>query len=111
MKIIDILNKIANGEQPPKKIAYNGTEWEYIEQEKDYSSKERNEWLFDECIITEILNDYVEILEPTIKQDKKIEKLNILNLYDCDDYQLIRSNFLGTWNKINEIIDVLNNLK
>lgn len=31
MKVIDLLNKIANGEEVPKKIKYKGTSYEYKE--------------------------------------------------------------------------------
>lgn len=36
MKIIDLLNKIANGEEVPKKIKYAGIIWEYDNTTKDY---------------------------------------------------------------------------
>ena len=32
MKIIDILNKIANGEEVPKKIIFRGRKYEYSER-------------------------------------------------------------------------------
>ena len=32
MKIIDLLNKIANGEEVPKKIKYKGSIYTYLEQ-------------------------------------------------------------------------------
>ena len=30
MKVIDLLNKIANGEEVPKKIKYDGSIYEYV---------------------------------------------------------------------------------
>lgn len=75
--IIKILNQIANGEEPPKKIYYKQVVYEYDEDEKDYANEAFNEYLFDSHVITDILNDEVEILETTItyKQDDKIKKL------------------------------------
>lgn len=64
MKIIDILNKIANGEQPPKKIKY-----------KDDVCIWQNNWYYydtDTIILDQMqfdvtgLNEEVEILETTI---------------------------------------------
>lgn len=76
-KIIDILNKIANGEEPPKKIVYDGFVYIYDESQKDYKHIGLNDWLLDDYVITDIINDEVEILETTItyKQDNKIKKL------------------------------------
>ena len=68
--IIDLLNKIANGEEPPKKIYYLEETFTYDEKSKDYYDSE-NYGLFDSYVIPDILNDEVIILETTItyKQD------------------------------------------
>lgn len=65
MKIIDILNKIANNEQPPKKIVFKDEVYEYDETDGDYRNN-NYEALFDYHEITDILNDEVQILETTI---------------------------------------------
>jgi len=36
MKVIDLLNKIANGEEVPKKIKYINSIWKYDKETKDY---------------------------------------------------------------------------
>ena len=78
-KIIDILNKIANGETPPKKIVYDGFVYIYDESQKDYKHIGLNDWLLDDYVITDILNDEVIILETTITyKPDKIEKLEIV---------------------------------
>ena len=47
-----------------------------------------------------------------VEEEKKIpEKLDIKDIYSCDDYQQININFKSTWNKINDIIDYLDYLK
>ena len=68
IKIIDLLNKIANGEELPKKIEWCGVIFDYIEKEdyEDYVN-DNNCSLFrhDDGIYktTNILNDEVEILD------------------------------------------------
>lgn len=71
MKIIDLLNKIANGEDVPKRIAYiplDGCKYilKYDEIEKNYVDEDE-EWLFDSAYdISRHLNDEVEILDITL---------------------------------------------
>ena len=108
MKIIDLLNKIANGEELPKKIKYDTINYFF----RSYDYKEVHGELIDEqsSWIEKIdfykLNDEVEIIE----EDKKIpEKL--------DKYADVSGNFTCEWSfnekklkdKINEIIDYLKN--
>lgn len=120
MKIIDLLNKIANGEEIPKKIKWENIIYAYSEYDKDYLeypfSDEEYRGLFDmrDSILTQFLNDEVEILD----EPKKIEKLDIkqekniknnwkwkLNNYCISTPQKIMAD------KINELIDEINNLK
>jgi hypothetical protein len=72
VKVIDLLNKIARGEEPPKKIIYEDYIFEYKELSYDYQN-ENGVWLFEDiCFDGENhLNKEVEILETTItyKQD------------------------------------------
>ena len=83
MKVIDLLNKIANGEEVPKKIKYDTKEMEYDYNKQDYLgyySNGNGEWLFqylfDKCRNTEhFINDEVEILEEEKKIPKKLEEL------------------------------------
>jgi len=74
MKVIDLLNKIANGEEVPKKIKYEGKIWKLVN--KTYFSN-RTELLGDYIAnaILLSLNDEIEIIE----EDKKIEKLGDLD--------------------------------
>ena len=118
MKIIDLLNKIANGEEVPKKIKYNNN----IYYEVGLGCYENYE-IEEPTLIYAIgntghLNDEIEIIE----EDKKIYKLdwvegNTFNKIQENSYlsrkeiQLLDSNFKEIGNKINEIIDKLNELK
>ena len=104
MKIIDLLNKIANGEEVPKKIKYNNNIWNYKEGIMEYISD-------DTCFALsnfefDVLNDEVEILE----EEKKIpEKLGECAYVDGEiAYSWSKSEaILKT--RINEIIDYLKN--
>lgn len=132
MKIIDLLNMIARGEEPPKKIIFKHAQYVYLEDEKDYKNL-FNEWLFDSHVITDILNDEVEILEitVTINQDKeiikeyvddyilnsnKIEKLSLetMGIHFIQKWQWqefisqLNKNFNRINKSVNEIIDKLN---
>ena len=105
MKIIDILNKIANGEKPPKKIAFKEQEYEYDIGERDYYyCNGAIYWLFDEYAITDILNEKIEILD-TI-ENNKIRRIDISkDLSDDFNEDGYRYNICQLADKINEIID------
>ena len=105
MKIIDLLNKIANGEEVPKHIKHCGEVYSIIYFENtngiDYEDEESGYLLFaDKIIINERLNDEVEILE----EEKKIpEKLTVQDLLDLDTGSLLKR----IVDNQNEIIDYL----
>ena len=106
MRIIDLLNKIANCEEVPEKIKYCDRIWTYFEEQADYTND--FERLFNYYIneeITTSLNDEVEIIE-----DKKIEKLNkqIDITKFANEYKEVAQCLTNFSNKINEIIDVIN---
>ena len=127
MKIIDLLNKIANGEEVPKKIKYEKDTYIHIDNYCYYC--EDTNLILSDRIFAEYskLNDEVEIIE----EPKKIEKLDVALLGQCDnwlrcptnkvtkqDVELnpyiidnIRENTLYFQRKINELIDEINNLK
>ena len=115
MKIIDLLNKIANGEEVPKKLLYK---YYYKDFHKEYHLKWNIKYkgyytTNDKTPITHLLadnlwnlNDEVEIIE----EDKKIEKLKEYASWSED----VESNIiqlLEIKQKINEIIDEVNKLK
>ena len=108
IKIIVLLNKIANDEEVPEKIMFD--EWLYIYNEREktyYDEEDRTLW---QSYNFKILTDEVEIIEET----KKIEKIA-----RCDDIKMTHYGELykPTENeeilriKINELIDEINNLK
>ena len=111
MKIIDLLNKIANGEEVPKKIKYKGHIYQY--QYKDikeaniinyYHSEETHHHLIDGGWHDIRLNDEIEIIEEEKKIPEKLDQT--LNRSDIgeDYYRYIMENRF----KLNEIIEYLN---
>ena len=112
MKVIDLLNKIANGEEVPKKIKYHDKIYNYEEFNIGYGKDYFNaEWKIEKgyrhttsnnsYIYLNIndyrLNDEVEILE----EPKRIpEKLEILPNNEHYSNKVL-------YGKINELIDYL----
>ena len=101
MKIIDLLNKIAN-DDIPKSIKYDGYIYQWNNNIKNYEREiDIGITLNWDYIVIECLNEEVEIIE----EDKKIEKLILDDLIDTDE--VIYDNFHNIELKINEIIDYL----
>ena len=115
IKIIDLLNKIANNEEVPKKIKWGDYELEWEELGyHDYKFLDTGSHLLFQGFETSVLNAEVEILEET----KKIDKIKS----NGDEFY---SDYIDAWisknktdayceflmNKINELIDEINNLK
>ena len=107
MKIIDLLNKIANGEEVPEIIKYNNFIYKYDKDICDYGGDDL--YLFDN---TDKLNDEVEILEEEKKIPEKLKKKKTINgsfegkttcIYKYNEYEIGET--------INEIIDYLDYLK
>ena len=98
MKVIDLLNKIANEEDIPSPIYYNNLYYDF--EDGDYFNKETKNWLFNDSDINTILND--EVKEE--KEDKKIEKI-WFSLYEME--RVNEEVLSKIENKINEIIDYL----
>ena len=111
MKIIDLLNKIANGEDIPKKIRVSGAWTEGIAFELDDYKHYKHENIddtyddlfdgLDNIDLDDFLN--TEIIE----EDKKIEKLRKETVNIKDDKELAL-HLHDITNKIDEIIDVIN---
>ena len=105
MKIIDLLVKIANGEEPPKKIKRLGYTFIYtgdIRPQRFYKFENQDNYLLRDTVYA--LNDEVEIIE-----EKKIpEKLNYPHIEiesSADDE--IRDYLYKVKDKFDEIIDYL----
>ena len=101
MKVIDLLNKIANGEiEANTELYYKDEKYRHIDH------------LFEDYYVEEVLNDEVEIIE----EDNKIEEIDMFDYFTGYDYggtnkKLLTDleyNFVKLNSKINEIIDYIN---
>ena len=106
MKVIDLLVKIANGEEVPKKIIYKDRVREFDYEDKDYTYiSDTDYYLFHDILVEGTgdkmvtgLNDEIEIIEDT---PKKIEHIHLANIPEERRWFTFRD-------KINEIIDKIN---
>lgn len=81
MKIIELLNKIANNEEVPEKIKYMGYIWSYEKKSKDYFNGSEKLFYFYTNNIILCLNDEVEILKDEEEIDiQSIEEVNHYNI-------------------------------
>ena len=110
MKIINLLNKIANGEDVPEKIFYANQHW-INKYPNDYEGIGYGGCLLNNVCLNN-LNDEVEIIE----EDKEIEKIKSLHnvgnstcISEFTDKQHLNNHLLK--DKINELIDKVNNLQ
>ena len=116
MKIIDLLNKIAKGEEVPEEIKYYGFIWKLNKNEVEYYN-DCDTPLFNQYLDTSIidsLNDEVEIIEEQEEIDiQEIEK------FEIDKNDFIQTN-LGAFktrkmdiaflSKINELVQAVKQL-
>ena len=125
MKVIDLLNKLYNNEEVPKRIKLGICYLTLNENKDNYIYDNSDEYYGDELIHWYDLGMKVEIIE----EDKKIEKLenekqfysyrkyaDIINdidkiLYILKGLNLTEEKIDNLNNKINEIIDKLNEME
>ena len=83
IKIIDLLNKVANGEEVPQEIRYNNIIRYFDEDDQDYKNDEKGIelYLFHTVLASRTgellkkrLNDEVEIIEEDIKENPTFEE-------------------------------------
>ena len=107
IKVIDLLNKIANGEEVPKKIKYRNKVFIYDQQIKLYRNEEVSsntlKHMFYLYFLEKILNDEVEIIEDA-EEDKVIEKIVCIGYGEDGNMQYELAS------KLNEVIDAVNKL-
>ena len=83
MKIIDLFNKIANGEDAPKKIKYRDKIWEYNIKSQDYHNENDKtdilfSYLFNYVRTSDFINDEVEIIEAKEEAKKDLAFIKYL---------------------------------
>ncbi len=108
IRIIDLLNKIANGEEMPNEIKYDNLVYKYNEQ-YDYKNKLQINYYsvdngtdFFNNVFCYSLNDEVEIIE---EDNNKIEKITGI------DTRETRQCIIKFQEKFDEIIDKINNME
>lgn len=110
IKIIELLNKIANGEKPPKKVKW-GDVYVYSDKIQDYRIEDDDDYDYllesvsvnQKCLIEEI-----EILDDDDKKIEKITKGYSISIENKNDGVLFDYIF-DVHKKVNEIIDYINN--
>ena len=108
--IIQFLNKIANGEEPPEKIRIAGHRYKYNKETKDYDSDTGfdNKDLFLHIGILEELNTPIIIEE---QEEIDIQELEDVNLFDngqnFNDMPIIIKSYDDNFTNINNIINKL----
>ena len=102
MKVIDLLNKIANGEEVTKRIKYEKHIYEYEEGTYDWSYYIENngtiKFLLTDLFnsdnnILSILNEEVEILEEEKKMPEKLDDFDIQGL-EVSGYSMTQAEYL-----------------
>lgn len=119
IRIIDLLNKIYNNDNIPKRIIYDNCKWEYLSEYSDYKNEYKS-YLFGYYIanyddIHSFLNQEIEIIEedkPTIEKLDLFDDLqDILNSSDESIVlNAIHKCLTAEKYKLNEIIDVVNKM-
>ena len=106
MKVIDLLNKIANGEEVPEKIKIEThifTRFDYIKGDGTYISSYQSDdaqYFIHDYSYPKDLNREVEIIE----EHKIPEKIFLEDMYSANEIKVID---IELENKINEILDYL----
>ena len=104
IKIIDLLNMIAEMEKVPDKVKFDDVIYKYDEIRRDYYDKINDKYLINMLInrykMYYALNQTVEIIE---EDNNKIEKIDTWS-NDIEENQFILKE------KIDEIIDKINNM-
>ena len=63
MKIIDLLNLIAEGKELPKRVIYNNVLYERVRETSDYVNKYYDDYLLGDILRLDRLNDEIEIVK------------------------------------------------
>ena len=103
IEIMDLLHKIYNLDDMPRKIIFDNCVWRYCSEFQDYQS-ERG-YLFGDYMshineTVKFLNAEAEIIE----EDDEIEKISYTDHVGTDLLEIV-------CNKLNEVIDAVNELK
>ena len=81
LRIIDLINKIANNEELPKKIKYDDVIWDYDYTIGDYINEDKFKTLIESLFggnnTCNFINDEVEIIEEELERKSYDKERNI----------------------------------
>ena len=117
MKIIDLLNKIANGEEVPKKIKIKNNVYEWYRRCENtfnyrlsYDGKLVDSYLSDDWFIDskDMLNDEVEILEEEKEIPEKLIPTSLKGIDNLDEkIEIAHIDTISVIETVNQLIDYL----
>lgn len=115
MKIIDIFNNIASGEDVPRKIKYDGKIWEYKDSVGDYRCEDDEPWLFTYLFDNTLIKYFIDYKVEVLNEDNKMKKWGKIALQEMENKSDYTINDLKVYIKIlaatqNEIIDEIKKL-
>lgn len=102
IKIIDLLNKIANGEEVPEHIKIGKNEWYFYKSRNTYGDKKSAWIVWDWYVEENRLNDEVEILKEPKKIPEKLYRCSMET--DNEEIKFLIKNINDLAAKINEIL-------
>jgi len=116
--MLDIIEKMAKGEDIPRKIKIDDNILEWDSLMFDYQDED-GDWLFEDYAVNESLNDEVEILETTVKFEPISDMISFPTSFTIEHIfkankieKLVKhgmtKNQKKIADKINEIIDHIN---
>lgn len=94
IKLIDLLNKIANGEEVPKRIRYEYKDYVYKDNYEDYYCEEESRYLFEIIVNDEnwklsyTMNIEVEILEEEKKIPERVSNAEVFEVPKLNNMEL-----------------------
>lgn len=109
IRIIELLNKIANKEEIPRHIKYEYYQYDWSDNANDYICEDadgKRLSMFDDgyiCILCNSLNDEVEILEDNTEEIEELEYFNIGKAKSTDQTKMI--------DKINELVKAIKEIR
>lgn len=88
IRVIDLLNKIANGEDVPEKIKFEHSIYTYFKEQEDYINyaDEDNKWYGQTLLFAIMLNHKInEILDAKVEIIEEQEEIDIQSIEELDE--------------------------
>lgn len=105
IKVIELLNKISNGEEMPKEIKFDNEVFVYIDKWEQYVTKEEEIPLLRRICDYNYsgLNEEVEILEDNTEEIEELKYFTIGNAKSANQTEII--------DKINELVKAVKEIR